>query len=127
MNHGLCQNRCSRGAVAGDIVGLGCNLTDKLGSHILKRILQLDLLGDRHAVVGDHRTSIGLIQNHISSLRSDRDANGIRQFIYTYAKGLSCLISIFQFFCHFSILRFFTRPLPEYRSSCREYIPRLQA
>ncbi len=45
---------CGRsGAVAGDVVGLGGHLLHELGSHVLEVVLELNLLGDGHPVVGD--------------------------------------------------------------------------
>ena len=41
------------GAVPGDVGGLGGDFADHLCAHVLERVLQLDLLGDGDAVLGD--------------------------------------------------------------------------
>ena len=41
------------GAVAGHVGGLGGDLAHHLRAHVLERVLELDLLGHRHAVLGD--------------------------------------------------------------------------
>ena len=45
------------GAVTGDVGGLGRDLAHHLGAHVLERVLELDLLGDGDAVLGDGRAS----------------------------------------------------------------------
>ena len=45
------------GAVAGDVGGLGGDLLDHLRAHVLELVLELDLLGDGDAVLGDRRAS----------------------------------------------------------------------
>ena len=50
---GAGEDRGGRGAVARDVVGLGGHFLEQLSARVLKRILELDLLGDGHAVVGD--------------------------------------------------------------------------
>ena len=54
-DHRLGQHGGGGGAVAGHVVGLGRDLLDQLGAEVLVRVGELDLLGDRHAVVGDQR------------------------------------------------------------------------
>ena len=43
------------GAVAGDVVGLRGDFAHHLGAHVLELVLELDLLGDGDAVLGDAR------------------------------------------------------------------------
>ena len=52
---GLGQNRGGRGAVAGEVVGLGGDFAHHLGAHVLELVLEFDFLGDRHAVLGGAR------------------------------------------------------------------------
>ncbi len=44
-------------AVAGHVAGLAGDHVHELGAHVLEGLRQLDLLGDRHAVLGDPRAS----------------------------------------------------------------------
>ena len=43
------------GAVAGDVVGLRGDFAHHLGAHVLELVVELDLLGDGDAVLGDAR------------------------------------------------------------------------
>ena len=45
-----------------------CIRDSKLRAHVLKRIVELDLLGDGHAVVGDERRAELLIEHHVAAL-----------------------------------------------------------
>ena len=80
-DHGLGQQGGGGGAVAGHVVGLGGHLAHQLRAHVLKRILQLDLLGDGYAVVGDQRSAELLIQHHVAALGAQGDLDGIGQLI----------------------------------------------
>ena len=51
----LGQQRGGRGAVAGDVAGLRGRFLDQLGAQVLEGVVQFDLLGDGHAVLGDFR------------------------------------------------------------------------
>ena len=76
-DHGLGQQSSGGGTVAGHVVGLGGHLAHQLSAHVLKRIVQLDLLGDGHAVVGAEL----LIQHHVAALGAQGDLDGIGQLI----------------------------------------------
>ena len=51
----LRQNGRGGGAVAGHVGGLGRHFAHHLRAHVFERILELDFLGYRHAVLGDGR------------------------------------------------------------------------
>ena len=51
----LREDRRRRRAVAGDVGRLRGDLLDHLRAHVLEAVLELDLLGDRDAVLGDRR------------------------------------------------------------------------
>ena len=99
MDDGLRQQRRGGGTVAGNVIGLGCNLTDELRAHILKRILQLHFLGDGHAVVGDQRSAVLLAEYNVAALRSEGHFYGICQLVNA---GLELLTGVFAEFDHFS-------------------------
>src|SRR5665213_247682 len=65
------------GAVTGDVVGLGGDLLDQLGAHVLEGLLELDLLGDGHAVVGDRRRPEFLVEHDVAAFGADRDLDGV--------------------------------------------------
>src|SRR5699024_3018725 len=79
VDDGLGQQGGGGGAVAGHVVGLGGDLLHQLGAHVLKGIIQLDLLGDGHAVVGDEGGAELLVQHHVPALGAQSDLYGIGQ------------------------------------------------
>src|SRR5690606_3292769 len=75
------EHRGGRGAVTGQIAGLGGDLLDQLRAHVLDRVRQLDLLGDRHAVLGHRRRAELPIDHDVAALRPQRDLNRIRELV----------------------------------------------
>ena len=71
----LGQDGGGGGAVAGDVVGLGGDLLAELGAHVLVRVLQLDLLGDGDAVLGDGRGAELLVQHDVAALGPEGHLN----------------------------------------------------
>ena len=65
VDDGLSQQGGGGGAVADHVVGLGGDLLHQLSAHVLKGVLQLDLLGDGDAVVGDQGSAGDLIAVHL--------------------------------------------------------------
>jgi hypothetical protein len=65
------------GAVAGDVVGLGGDFAHHLGAHVLELVLELDLLGDGDAVLGDARGAEGLVDDDVAALGAERDLDGV--------------------------------------------------
>src|SRR5260370_250213 len=57
-----------RRAVTGHVVGLLRYFLDELGADLLPRVLELDLLGDGHALVGARACSPLLLKHHIPPL-----------------------------------------------------------
>ncbi len=55
--------------VARDVVGLGGDLLDHLRAHVLVLVFELDLLGDRHAVLRDDGRAELLAENDVPALR----------------------------------------------------------
>src|SRR3989344_1914577 len=89
-------------AVAGDIIGLAGDLLQQLRPHILVRIFEIDLLGDRDAIVGDGRRSPFLLQDDIASARPERDLDRIGHFgnpLFELPPGL--VPEHYFFGCHF--------------------------
>jgi len=68
LEDGLGKNGCGRGAVAGYVRGLGGNFTNQLSADILKRILEVDFLGYRDAVLGDGGGSKLLLDDDVAAL-----------------------------------------------------------
>ena len=77
-NDRLGQHGGGRGAVAGHVVGGGRHLAHELGALVLEDVLDLDLAGDRHAVVGDRRRAELLVEHDVAALRAERDLDRVR-------------------------------------------------
>ena len=77
----LGQHGGGGGAVAGDVVGLGGDLLHELGAHVLEGVVELDLTGDRHAVVGDRRGAELLLEDHVAAPRPERDLDRVGQLV----------------------------------------------
>src|SRR5690606_40884006 len=69
---------CSSDLVTGDLVRLAGDLDEELGADVLDRVLELDVLGDGHAVLGDRRAAELLLQDDVAPLRPERDLDGVR-------------------------------------------------
>ena len=78
----LGQHGGGGGAVAGEVGGLGGDLLHHLCAHVLDRIGQLDLLGDRHAVLGDGRGAEFLVDDDVPALGAERDLDRLGQGIH---------------------------------------------
>ena len=74
---GLGEDRRRGRAVAGDVGGLGRDLLQHLRAHVLELVLELDLLGDGDAVLGDAGRAVALLQHDVAALGAQRHANGV--------------------------------------------------
>ena len=88
------------GAVAGGVIGLGGNFLYQLGAHVLESVLQLNILGNGHAVIGDEGRAIFFIQYYIAALGPQGDLDGIRQLINTRLQCLAGFLTICYLLCH---------------------------
>ena len=99
-DHGLCQNGCGGGAVACCVVGLGSDFTHQLCAHVLELVLQLDLLGNGHAIVGDDRCTELFAQHYIAALGAQGDLNGVCQGIDTGTQCLAGILALLDLLSH---------------------------
>ena len=67
----LGQDRRRRRAVAGDVARLAGDFADHLGAHVLISVLQLDLLGHRHAVLRDRGGAELLVDDDVPALGAE--------------------------------------------------------
>ena len=65
------------GAVTGEVGGLGGDLAHHLGAHVLELVLELDLLGDGDAVLGDARRAERLVEHDVAALGAERHLHGV--------------------------------------------------
>ena len=91
LDHGAREHRGRGGAVTGDVVRLGGDLLGELGAHVLPRVLQLDLLGDRHAVVRDRGSAPLLVEHHVLALGPERDGDGVGELVDARPRGRGAL------------------------------------
>ncbi len=75
------------GAVARDVVGLGRHLLHQLGAEVLVRVLDLDLAGDRDAVVGDGGGAELLVDDDVAALGADRHLHRVGKLVDAALKG----------------------------------------
>ena len=73
----LGENGGGGGAVAGDVGGLGSDLAHHLGAHVLELVLELDLLGDGDAVLGDAGSAERLLEHDVAALGAERHLDGV--------------------------------------------------
>ena len=66
-----------RGAVTGDVGGLRGDLAHHLRAHVLELVVELDLLGDGDAVLGDAGSAERLVEHDVAAFRAERHFHGI--------------------------------------------------
>ena len=100
VDNRLRQKRRGRRAVAGNVVGLGCDLAHELRAHVLKCVFELNVLCDRDAVVGDQRSAVFLAENHIAALRTHCNLYRIGKLVNAGQQRLACVLAVNDLFCH---------------------------
>src|ERR1700756_3799165 len=65
------------GAVAGRVSRLGGDFAHHLRAHVLELVVQLDLLGDGDAVLGDARCAERLVEHDVAALGAERHLDGV--------------------------------------------------
>ncbi len=103
-NDCLCKKHGGRGPVAGNVVRFGGNFFHELSAHVFKRIGQFDFFCDRHAVVGDEGGAKLLVQDYVPAFGAQRNFYRIRKRINARFQCFSCVIAVFDLFCHDKIL-----------------------
>jgi hypothetical protein len=74
---GLSEHGGGGGAVAGGVAGLAGDLAHHLGAHVLEGILEFDLLGHGHAVLGDRGGAEFLVEHHVAALGTEGGGDGL--------------------------------------------------
>jgi hypothetical protein len=97
----LGQNGGGGGAVTGDVGGLGSDFLDQLGAHVLELVLQFDLLGDGHAVLGDQGSAEGFVEDDVAALGAEGHLDRIGQGVDPFENFVAGVLPEFDFFgCH---------------------------
>src|SRR5436305_3166 len=79
-------------AVTRDVVGLLGYFFDELRADLLVRVLELDLLGDGHTIVGDRGGAPLLLQDDVATLRAERHLDGIGELVHATLEGATRLL-----------------------------------
>src|SRR6266542_239469 len=79
----LRQHGGGGGAVTGDVVGLGRDFLGELGPEVLVVVLELDLLGDRHTIVGDGGRAPLLVEHDVATLGAECHPHHIGELVDT--------------------------------------------
>ena len=105
VHHRPGQHGGGGGAVTGDVVGLLGDFLDQLGADLLVRVLEVDLLGDGDAVVGDGGRAPLLLQHDVAALRAERDADGVGELVHARLEGTTSLLVEGDHLRHRCVLR----------------------
>ena len=87
LDHGLGQHGRGGGAVTGDVVGLGGDLLGELRAQVLVGVVELDLAGDGHAVVGDGRGAPLLVDDDVAAAWAERHLDGVGERVDAALQG----------------------------------------
>lgn len=99
LHDGLGEHGGGRGAVTGNVGGLGGDLLDHLRAHVLEAILQLDFLGDGHAVLGDGRGAEAALDDDVAALGPERHLHGIGKHVHALDDAGARAVVEFDVFC----------------------------
>ena len=100
MDQGLGEHGSGRGAIACDVIGLLRDFLDQLGADALVRLFKVDLLGDGDAIVGDGRSTVGLVEHDIAALRAQRDLDCVGELVETREHSLASFLVVCNDLCH---------------------------
>ena len=84
----LGQHSGGGGAIAGDVVGLAGGFLDELGTKIFVGVVQFDVLGDGHAVLGHLGRTPPFVEHGIAAAGAEGAANCPGEFLDTGCSGL---------------------------------------
>src|SRR4029450_2434889 len=76
---------------AGQVVVVGDDLRGQLSAEVLVVVLELDLLGDGHAVVGDGGGAPLLVEDDVAALGAEGDADHVGQLVDPGLEGTARL------------------------------------
>ena len=84
--------------------GLAGGFLDQLGAQVLVGVVQLDLLGDGHAVLGDLGRAPALVEHGVAAAGAERAADGPGQLVTPAASG--CRASSSKTICFAATIHF---------------------
>ena len=92
MDDGLAEHGRGRRPVASDIVRLRGDLLRELCADVLKWVLEIDILSDRNAIVGDGGRAELLVQHYVTALGPKCDLYRVCQGVYTCHERMSGIL-----------------------------------
>ena len=95
----LRKHGCRRRAVAGEVVRLRGDFAHHLRAHVLELVLELDLLGDGDAVLGDARRAERLVDDDVAALRAERDLHRVCEDVDAAQHAVARVGMKLYFFC----------------------------
>jgi hypothetical protein len=96
VDHRLGEHGRRRRTVAGDVVGLGGNFLAQLGAEVLERVVELDLTGDGHTVVGDRGGAPLLVQHDVATPGAERHLDGVGERVDAALQGAAGVLVEFE-------------------------------
>ena len=97
----LGENGGGGGAVAGEVVRLRSDFAQHLRAHILELVLQLDLLGDGDAVLGDPGSAEALVEDDVAALGAEGDLHRVGEDVDAAHDALTRVAGkAYVFRCH---------------------------
>ena len=102
VHQGLGEHGCGGGTVASDVIGLLGDFLDQFGADALVRVVQVDFLGDGDTIVGDGRSAVGLVEDHVAALRTEGDLDGISELVEAREHSLTSFVVVCNDLCHCS-------------------------
>src|SRR5690606_4360316 len=72
----------------------------ELRAEVLVGILELDLTGDGHAVVGDGGGAPLLVEHDVAALGAERHLDGVRELVDAALESASCVLVVQDLFGH---------------------------
>lgn len=88
----LGEQGCGGGAVTGDVVGLHGHGLHQLCTEVLKRLLDVDVTGDGHAVVGDGGAAEGLGQHNVAAAGAEGDLDCVSKRVNAALDALASFL-----------------------------------
>src|SRR5213075_2585451 len=99
LEGGRCgENGGGGGAVAGRIGRLGGDFAHHLRAHVLELVVELDLLGDGDAVLGDAGSAERLVEHDVAALRAERHLDRVVENFNTAQHPVAGVDAEFDFF-----------------------------
>src|SRR5699024_394383 len=77
----LSENGSGGRTVTRNVIGLLGNFLDEFRTDLLVRFLELDLLRDGHAIVGDRGGAPLLFEHYVAALGAEGDLNGVGELV----------------------------------------------